>query len=150
MKTLIEYINKEKYHLNTLYDQNNNIISEELDKLINTKHSSTRKLDQSVRKAVTNISDDDIKYIICLCDNQITDACLNKILKTDSIFGIIKKDDIFWLSCILELVKFNIEDLTYDLKIITTNKTEYKYKFNNVVFYLDIENDGRINTVYQK
>lgn len=75
---------------------------------------------------------------------------MNNKLSVNDIFGIIKynKRTNSYISVVLTLINFNKTNLLYDLKVITTNRTNYKYKFKDVAVYFEIENNGRIRTIY--
>lgn len=144
MKTIIDFINKNIYHLRDLYVE----INEELRKLINTNHSIERK--DQLHNGTENINIDEIKELVIKCDNLIVDKLLNnkiQINRKNEQFGIIKiGKGIPYKSfmCIFEVIYFDKETFEYDLKIITTDKYKNKIakftKDTKFAFQIDTTN----------
>lgn len=147
MKSLKELLNENISHLRNLYI----LIDEKLNELVNTKHSSSREYHQSSKYITKNIDKTEIIDLINKCDNQIVNNCLNKKLNINDEFGLLKKEyngRNEYLSIILKLKYFNKENLNYDLIVITNNRTSHEYKFKEVIFYCNVNKDGRVETIY--
>lgn len=142
MKNLIYYINK-KYHLRNLYFE----INEKLKKLISTEHSHKRK--NQLKNDTEDINKNEIIELINKCDDLIINKLLNNKIEINTHkeqFGIIKiGNEIKYKSfaCVFDVIYFNKEAFEYDLKIVTTNKEKYIYKFKeDTKFVFEIDKSG--------
>lgn len=148
MRTIQEYINENKHHLRNLYIE----IDEELRKLKRTGHS-IKRADQS-HNGTEDINYDEIKELVDKCDNLIVNKLLNNKIKINTSgeqFGIIKlSNEINYKSfaCIFEVIYFNKETFEYDLRIVTSDKEKYIFKFNeNTKFVFQINKSNYVKEI---
>lgn len=152
MKKFTEYITEnvaeKKCHLRNLYIQ----IDEELRKLIKTEHSENRK-DQK-HNITEDINFNEVKDIVDKCDDLIVNKLLNNAIEINTgkeQFGIRKLTKQFnyvSFACIFEVVYFNKETFEYDLNIVTHDKVNYIFKFNeNTKFAFEIDKSNRVREI---
>ena len=154
MKTLNNYIKENYSHIRNIFY--NCEIDEELDKVINTGHSTNRKygrddINYKLSNNVGGITDKVIRRIFNKIDHIILEGCeLNKfkyLSNSDkpSEIGIVEVDGKESIMIVCFIDNYNKSDNKYDIKIKTVGRRNYEQKVRNVTLEIIIR--GKYNKI---
>jgi len=153
MKHIENYIKENnEFHLRNIAIDDELILNEDLRNLKMTEHSKERK-DQT-HNGNENIKRDEIIELIQKCDTKITNKLLNdkiRINDKSEQFGIrklVNKNNCVSFACIFEVTYFDKTTFEYDLRVVSSNKVKYVYKFlKSTKFAFEIDKSGYVKEI---